>query len=258
MRVLHILVAAPVILLAVFAAAARCKSEPDRPVDAGGFAVLELFTSEGCSSCPPADALLARIRSETGDKPVYILAYHVDYWDHQGWKDRFSSIAFTRRQNRYSRSLSSLLYTPQLVVNGSDECIGSDEAKVRARIRTALGRPSAASLETHAEWQNGKLALHYTTKGTGSGDELLVAVVQKEGMSQVKRGENEGRTLSHVQIVRDLQTYPVSGENTRQIPVPAGFNTGDWELISFVQNRDTGIISAASRSVVTTPETSGK
>jgi hypothetical protein len=79
-----------------------------------GFAVVELFTSEGCSSCPPADALMAEAQKEAGGKKIYFLAYHVDYWDHQGWKDRFSSDKFTKRQEQYAvRMDSRLIYTPQ-------------------------------------------------------------------------------------------------------------------------------------------------
>src|ERR1700709_1440967 len=83
-----------------------------------GFAVIELFTSEGCSSCPPADALVARVQKESNDKPVYILAFHVDYWNHLGWKDAFSSAEYSERQNQYARWLKlSSVYTPQIVVN---------------------------------------------------------------------------------------------------------------------------------------------
>src|SRR6476619_4430550 len=92
-----------------------------------GFAVVELFTSEGCSSCPPADNLLARIQKEDMDKQVYLLAYHVDYWDRQGWKDRFSDAAFTQHQQQYAEWLHlNSVYTPQMVVNGKEEFVGSN------------------------------------------------------------------------------------------------------------------------------------
>jgi hypothetical protein len=84
-----------------------------------GFAVVELFTSEGCSSCPPADDLVAKIQKENNDQPVYILAFHVDYWNNLGWKDSFSSSAFSKRQNQYADWLNlRSVYTPQVIVNG--------------------------------------------------------------------------------------------------------------------------------------------
>src|SRR5476649_2001101 len=93
-----------------------------------GFAVIELFTSEGCSSCPPADALVAKVQKESADKPVYILAFHVDYWNRLGWKDAFSSAEYSYRQSQYARWLKlSSVYTPQIVVNGHTEFVGSEE-----------------------------------------------------------------------------------------------------------------------------------
>jgi len=95
--------------------------------DAHGFALVELFTSEGCSSCPPAEELAAEIQKESADRPVYVLAYHVDYWDHQGWKDRYSDPAYSQRQKDYSSWLgTSDIYTPQVVVNGRKQLVGSD------------------------------------------------------------------------------------------------------------------------------------
>src|ERR1700712_5296387 len=89
-----------------------------------GFAVIELFTSEGCSSCPPADAVIAKVEKESADKPIYILAFHVDYWNRLGWKDVFSSAAYSARQNQYAQWLNlSSVYTPQVVVNGRTEFV---------------------------------------------------------------------------------------------------------------------------------------
>src|SRR5882757_10188754 len=96
---------------------------------ANGFAVVELFTSEGCSSCPSADALVAAVQKENKDQPVYILAFHVDYWDRLGWKDAFSDAAYSDRQRAYASWLRlSSIYTPQVVVNGRKEFVGSDAA----------------------------------------------------------------------------------------------------------------------------------
>jgi hypothetical protein len=104
-----------------------------------GFAVLELFTSEGCSSCPPADELLAKIQKEAQGKDIYLLAYHVDYWDRLGWKDVFSNADYSKRQEQYGRWFnSSQIYTPQLIVNGKAEFVGSNEAAIRNAISDQL------------------------------------------------------------------------------------------------------------------------
>src|SRR5439155_1000874 len=127
-------------------AAATAPKTPDHGATAGadsaGFALLELFTSEGCSSCPPADALLARLASEArrSGRRVYALSFHVDYWDRLGWKDRFSSAAFTQRQGDYARRFRlASLYTPQLVVNGAQEIVGSDAPRVEVANARSCG-----------------------------------------------------------------------------------------------------------------------
>ena len=110
--------------------------------------LVELFTSEGCSSCPPADALLARFLKEQPlpDVDIVPLSLHVDYWDHQGWKDPFSSKAFTTRQGDYSKVFGAdKIYTPQLVVDGRDELNGSDEAAAGASVDCGCGAPASAA-----------------------------------------------------------------------------------------------------------------
>src|SRR5215831_9324057 len=112
-----------------------------------GFAVVELFTSEGCSSCPSAEALMARTQEEDRDLPVYCLAFHVDYWDRQGWKDVFSSPAFTDRQRQYSNWLRlNEIYTPQAVVNGRTEFVGSDAASLSRAIQNGLQQTEGPTL----------------------------------------------------------------------------------------------------------------
>ena len=112
-----------------------------------GFAVVELFTSEGCSSCPPADAVIAKLEKENTDKSIYILAFHVDYWNRLGWKDVFSSADYSKRQNDYARFLHlQSVYTPQIVVDGKTEFVGSEENTLRAAIHTSLQKTPTAQL----------------------------------------------------------------------------------------------------------------
>src|ERR1700748_300945 len=123
------------------------KTAASKVVDTKGFAVVELFTSEGCSSCPPADAVVAKLQKESAGKPIYILAYHVDYWNHLGWKDVFSDADYSKRQRDYAKTLNiSSVYTPQIVVNGKTELVGSEEEALHNAIKSALQKDALAQL----------------------------------------------------------------------------------------------------------------
>src|SRR6187551_1483077 len=114
----------------------------------GGFALVELFTSEGCSSCPAADEVLEEIQKKYNDKNVLVLSYHVDYWDKLGWKDIFSDPSFTQRQEYYSNIFRlNSIYTPQVVVNGRKEFLGSDKSKIISSIEEQLNETSVASIK---------------------------------------------------------------------------------------------------------------
>jgi hypothetical protein len=224
-----------------------------------GFAVVELFTSEGCSSCPPADALVARIQQESKGEPVYILAFHVDYWDRQGWKDAFSDATYTQRQKQYASwfNLQSI-YTPQIVVNGEKEFVGSEEATLRKAIDNGLQTNSPAQLTLSGiRLDQGKVDWQYQTRdASGASLSLVVAVVQRSATTNVKAGENNGRTLAHIQIVRAFLTSAVNGgdkggdKGAGYLPLPQGVNPHDEELIAFLQNTSNGhIIAATSASL---------
>ncbi|RZK66494.1 MAG: DUF1223 domain-containing protein, partial [Pedobacter sp.] len=168
----------------------------DKPV-AQGFAVIELFTSEGCSSCPPADALVARVEKENKYKSVYILAYHVDYWDRLGWKDSFSSARNSKRQHQYANWLHlNSVYTPQIVVNGSEEFIGSEEKSLRNAIQNALSHTSQNHLEVTIEKQSHRdISLSYKRNQQMQEENLVLAMVSPNATNRIERGENKGRTL---------------------------------------------------------------
>ncbi|MBD1363222.1 DUF1223 domain-containing protein [Mucilaginibacter sp. ZT4R22] len=229
---------------------APVKNKKDLPATGSGFAVLELFTSEGCSSCPPADEVLARVQKEAGDKPVYVLAYHVDYWNRLGWKDVFSKPEYSKRQYQYSRQFAGQVYTPQVIFNGRAEFVGSDEPAINAAIKEALNTPAPASLNLQGKQSSAKLDLDYQVTGDAANSQLMIAVVQKHALSVVKKGENAGRTLSHAQIVHELYAIdlPAGKKGTKQIDLPVGFNSKDWEIIGLIQNSETGLITAAGRA----------
>jgi hypothetical protein len=230
--------------------------ESHKTIATKGFAVVELFTSEGCSSCPPADELVSRIEKETKDQPVYILAYHVDYWNRLGWKDVFSSAEYSNRQSQYAEWLhSGSVYTPQIVVNGQKEFIGSEEGILRNAIKSNLQKSANHTLSfSDFKINNNKVTLQYHTEATEGNTSLILAVVAKAAQSKVKSGENSGRTLSHVQIVRQLQTIDLNGkhEGNSNVAIQQGLNIKDLEIIGFVQNQTNGEIIAATRADLNT------
>ncbi|MTH14785.1 DUF1223 domain-containing protein [Flavobacterium sp. LC2016-01] len=220
--------------------------------DKKGFALLELYTSEGCSSCPPADELMGKIQKEYKEDNVYVLSYHVDYWDKQGWKDIFSSASNTKRQYDYAKFLGKEpIYTPQLIINGKIDYIGSQETAVQNGIRTALSKPVNAEITLEASIEENKLNVNYSLSKVPKNNRLFIAVVQKSGKINVKRGENANRVLSHFQIVRSLNSFALTenSKGTASLALPKDFNTKDFEVIGFVQDMNSGIILTAERAV---------
>ncbi|MDQ6469814.1 DUF1223 domain-containing protein [Flavobacterium sp. LHD-80] len=220
--------------------------------DKKGFALLELYTSEGCSSCPPADELMGKIQKQYKDSNVYVLSYHVDYWDKQGWKDIFSSASNTKRQYDYAKFMEKEpIYTPQLIINGKIDYIGSQETAVQNGIHSALSKPAITEIALEANAHENKLNVNYSLSKVSKDNRLFIAVVQKLAKSNVKRGENANRILSHFQIVRSLNSFAFAGNSKGSVSLalPKDFNTKDFEVIGFVQNMNTGIILTANRAI---------
>lgn len=216
-----------------------------------GFAVVELFTSEGCSSCPPAEGLMVRLKSEYKDKEVYLLAYHVDYFDQLGWKDTFGSPEHTNRQTQYGNWLKKRqIYTPQAIVNGKYEFVGSDEAIMQSAIRRELATQKTSNLSLIAKMENRKVILDYQVDKSISDTRLAIAIIQKTAKVNVKAGENGGRQLLHIQIVHQLitQVISASGKGSTSITVPLGFDPKGWEVLGMVQNKTNGEILTAARA----------
>jgi hypothetical protein len=233
--------------------AAKNSKEDKFKYDGNGFALVELFTSEGCSSCPAADDLVAKVQKEIEDRPVYILAYHVDYWNRLGWKDVFSSADYSKRQNEYARWLKlSQVYTPQIVVNGKAEFVGSQEGSLRNAIKSCLqgGRNIQLSLNVTRD-ANSTASVQYKVEGKTDNAHSVIslALVQKQALIKVERGENGGRTLAHAQIVRNLQSLPLS-KNTGNttLALPGGFSAQGWEVIGFIQSTSNGAVLSASKA----------
>lgn len=220
---------------------------------AGGVAVVELFTSEGCSSCPPADAVLARLAADARDRglAVYPLAFHVDYWDRLGWRDPYSSKANTDRQYAYAAALGAAgqVYTPQMVVNGTAAFTGSNGREADRQVAAALGRPPpAAAVAMKAEATDaGAVRVGYDVSGAPAGAVLNVAVVERGLETKVPRGENAGRTLRHENVVRAFEVIPLDkAAGSVEVKVPAGVNLKNAAVVGFVQDAKRMTVSGAA------------
>jgi hypothetical protein len=188
--------------------------------------LAELFTSEGCSSCPPADQLLQtfdRLQPVDGAR-IIVLSEHVDYWDRQGWRDPFSQPLFTSRQQQYASALSSEVYTPQLVVDGREQVLGNDRAAAQKAIAQAASKPKSPMEVTAVRDGDSAVVTVRFDKPLDGRNELWVAIADESARSSVTRGENSGRELTHIAIVRKLQSAgKVKGtERTLHVRVAPG------------------------------------
>ncbi len=229
------------------------------PNDGSHVAVVELFTSEGCSSCPPADAVLERVgaAARASGRPVIALAFHVDYWDDLGWPDPFASPDFTARQRDYAGALhGSGLYTPEMVVGGRDAFVGSDESRAEASIASALSQPTPIRVALRVTRTSPtEVRVHHELAGPLPGDAmLLVAVTERAATVDVPRGENGGRRLRHTDIVRVMKASRVretSGDETLRLPWAPGPNEADVVAIIQRSSRPEAMaVLGASREAV--------
>jgi len=225
-----------------------------RPATAAPFAVVELFSSEGCSSCPPAEQLLAEIAADArrSGRNVLTLEFHVDYWNSGGWTDPFSARAYTQRQEQYERALDERsLYTPQMIVNGTHAFVGSDRGEARRSVEAALARPATVQALVSAASAGGGTRVEYQVAGAPDDAVLCVAVVESGLVSRVLRGENTGRTLAHESVVRAFTTRPLAGHAAGSLELDAGPPAAGRALqaIAFVQDPRTMAILGAGRPI---------
>jgi hypothetical protein len=229
-------------------------------------AVVELFTSQGCSSCPPADRLLSKLAHDSRYQGKVIpLSFHVDYWNYIGWTDPFSAARWSDRQKAYAGRVfhSNRIYTPQVVVNGRSECVGNSEGEVLGRVNDALAAEPAGrvSLALDPPTPDGHLRVKVGAKlarAVGSGDlDLWVAVYQSNLATEVKAGENASRLLKNDRVVRRLEkafTLPATAGAEKSGEVVLGIDkrwkTDDLGVAAFLQDPATlAIVGAAAREV---------
>jgi hypothetical protein len=235
--------------------------QASNPQTTGAAPVLvELFTSEGCSSCPPADAMLAKLDQlqPVSGAQIIVLEEHVDYWNHDGWTDQYSSSSITERQNEYGHRFKlNDVYTPEMVVDGETQFNGSEAKSAVAAIQEARSKPKVGVRISGFSIEGQKNArMHIETDalpaalGVHKAD-IFVAVALNSAESQVLRGENKGRDLKHVAVALKL-TKVGSAEDraafSRDVVVklPSAVEAGNLRVVAFVQKPDSGAVVGAS------------
>jgi len=215
--------------------------------------IVELFTSEGCSSCPPADAVLAQLQKTqpVSGAEVIALSEHVDYWNYIGWSDPFSSAAFSARQETYAQAFrSERIYTPQMVVDGQTEFVGSSLDKAREAIVKASRSPKADVRiiipQTKNEKDSQAIRLNASVKNVppitkGDVAEVILVITEDQLSSNVSRGENSGRKLAHTAVVREMRALGVVDPATKSFDsettavIANGWKRDDLRAVVFVQ-----------------------
>jgi hypothetical protein len=237
---------------------------PLHGADAGTPVLVELFTSEGCSICPPADRFLQKLDGQhIPGADVIVLSEHVDYWNHNGWKDPYSDALYSERQSAYARRFGlDSVYTPQMVVDGTREFVGSDSGQAEKAFRKALSvRKIAIHLSSISADASNTLRAHIET-GTLEASfgpreaDVYVAVALNRAESQVSRGENAGHRLAHVSVVRSLRQIGAlkRGQSLAQdvqLKLDPGADSSNLRLIAFIQEPRQGQVLGAASKLVT-------
>ena len=192
--------------------------------------VLELFTSEGCNSCPPADALLGQLAQQHDLLP---LAFHIDYWDYLGWKDPYSSKFATARQSAYGRVLDVMVYTPQMVVDGARDAIGSDEAAVNLAIEAERARPKLKLAVLRDERGELKVAIPAGERQS-TPSSVYEALFDSSHVTPVGRGENSGRTLTEFDIVREWRKIGEWTGNATELSLGLGPQSNAFDACAII------------------------
>ena len=230
------------------------QAQAEATADGAHVAVVELFTSEGCSSCPKADALLGELVAETraSGRNVLLLSFHVDYWDGLGFPDPWASSAFTARQRAYARMFQqSGVYTPQAVISGTDEVLGSDASGVRARIELALSRAAPVRVDAAlTPGDAGGIDVAYSLDGPIVGAVVHAALVERDLVDTPAAGENEGSTIRHDDVVRAFETTRAESKGTVMLTVPKSVRRAHASVVVYVQRtEDLAIVGGTMRDL---------
>jgi hypothetical protein len=207
--------------------------------------VVELFTSQGCSSCPPAEAFLNDLAKR---EDVIALEFHVTYWDYIGWKDPFASGKFTDRQKSYVKSLGGrYAYTPQMVIAGQDHVVGSHRGRVNKKIKTFSGKNADAPSLTLSKQKDGKLRVQIGAAAAEKAYDILFVTFDKPHRTKVSRGENSGQTLINANVVRSLRRVSQWTGQAMETVVEVGEKSGNGGCAIILQQTGHGPIVAAAQ-----------
>ncbi len=203
--------------------------------------VVELFTSQGCSSCPPADELLRKL-GEYDD--IIPLALHIDYWDYIGWEDKFAQAKFTKRQKSYARAMhQKMIYTPQMIISGRKSVVGNRPVDVADTIQSLRSMKNPVDLDLQR--QGNTLSIAMSAKSAVGATDVFVVRYTGKKMVNIKRGENAGLSATYTNIVTDW-TKVSKWDGSGALSVKAKV-TGDSPIVVLVQSADSGPILAAAR-----------
>jgi hypothetical protein len=217
-----------------------------------GFVVMELFTSQGCSSCPPADAILAEY-ANSNNRQIIPLSFHVDYWNRLGWMDPYSNKLYSERQQWYSQHLpKGSIYTPQLIVNGQTEVVGNNRPSVKALVEKQLTIKPMTFIETNNYFvDHNNLKCNYAIKGSWENSIINFALVEKKAVTHIQAGENEGKILTNQNIVKQFISKSASVNGSQVIILPENMPHSAFSVVVYLQNIKTGEIKAATQSILT-------
>jgi hypothetical protein len=213
--------------------------------------IIELFTSQGCSSCPAADKNLTELlnKSALEGTHVYGLSFHVDYWNYIGWKDPYSSQAFTERQRNYAEVMKlQSIYTPQMIVNGRDEFVGSNKTKAEEVIKKELSKKPIYVINVNQFSLEGDLLkLSYSIDSDPDSEVLNLAVVERTVENYVPRGENQGKKLHHINVVRAFKTISLEKQGQADMKIPI-LTPGTASLVLYIQDKQLQVLSSVSKT----------
>lgn len=207
--------------------------------------IVELFTSEGCSSCPPADALLRKLEADqpVRNAEIIVIGEHVDYWNYIGWTDRFSSKEFTERQQKYADAFKlDSPYTPQMIVDGATELNGADESAAKRTIAEAAKHEKTEVTLQLVKAPNGEIFAQYGVDDAPDkrDAELYLAVTETNLETEVKKGENDGRTIHHTGVLRVWKKFPVqkmSVGGSAPVKLDPSWKRTDVRVVAFLQDK---------------------
>jgi hypothetical protein len=216
---------------------------------AGGLVVLELFTSEGCNSCPPAEEELKQLVRENPNGSVLALAYHVDYWDHLGWADPFADPRNSDRQRAYDAILSpARVYTPQMIVNGAYETVGSSEQQLPRLIAKARAAPVAVEIAViGVRPVDGGWEVDYAASGRLEQATVFAALVESGLESKITAGENKGMLLTHDHVVRGFAEADLADSGTLRLASP-GVDLERSEIVVLAHDRASRRVLGGARA----------